>query len=245
MSTQPSKSSPSRSESQAGRRKMFATGAIGLRAMTAMAVAVLVGCNGWNASPAPPGYLPGWAEAKQSLETALGAWRDAPMPPPDPIETSGVIFVDKQRRPGQRLRSFAILGQSELEERPAVHGSIATRPGGVAPARPLQCPGAKPGLGLPPGGLRADFPLGTPDGRALGRDRDRPGREIGLVAETSSRSILATATRSRTGRFARPAFRHQTSVSIPAHGPQAAPTSPPAADAPSTPWSSRRWRIRA
>jgi hypothetical protein len=93
---------------------MFATGAIALRAMTAMAAA-LAGCNGWNASPAPPGYLPGWAEAKQSLASALGAWRDAPSPPPDPIDSSGVIFVDKQRRPGQRLRSFAILAQSELE----------------------------------------------------------------------------------------------------------------------------------
>ena len=80
-----------------------------------MAAAGLTGCNGWNASPTPPGYLPGWAEARQSLESALSAWRDAPSPLPDSIDSSAVIFVDKQRRPGQRLRSFAILGQSEIE----------------------------------------------------------------------------------------------------------------------------------
>ncbi len=80
-----------------------------------MAIAGLSGCNGRDASPTPPAYLPGWAEAKQSLESALIRWRDAPSPLPDSIDTSSVIFVDKQRGPGQRLRSFAILGQSEVE----------------------------------------------------------------------------------------------------------------------------------
>jgi hypothetical protein len=80
-----------------------------------MVAAGPAGCNGWNASPTSPGYLPGWAEARQSLESALSAWRDAPSPLPDSFDSPAVIFVDQQRRPGQRLRSFAILGQSEVE----------------------------------------------------------------------------------------------------------------------------------
>ncbi len=90
-------------------------GGLGIRTCWLMVAAGLTGCNGWNDSPPPPGYLPGWAEARQSLESALSAWRNAPSPLPDSLDSSAVIFVDKQRRPGQRLRSFAILGQSEVE----------------------------------------------------------------------------------------------------------------------------------
>jgi hypothetical protein len=85
---------------------------IGILTNWMMAAAGLTGCNG---SPPPPAYLPGWAEARQSLESALSAWRDAPSPLPDSFDSASVIFVDKQRPPGLRLRSFAILGQSEIE----------------------------------------------------------------------------------------------------------------------------------
>jgi hypothetical protein len=85
---------------------------IGILTNWMMAAAGLTGCNG---SPPPPGYLPEWAEARQSLESALSAWRDAPLPLPDSFDSASVIFVDKQRPPGLRLRSFAILGQSEIE----------------------------------------------------------------------------------------------------------------------------------
>ena len=73
------------------------------------------GCNLWSNLPTTPGYLPGWDEAKQSLTFALTAWRDAPSPLPESFDSASVMFVDKQRPPGKRLKSFAILGQSEIE----------------------------------------------------------------------------------------------------------------------------------
>ena len=59
--------------------------------------------------------MPDWEEARQSLESALIKWRDAPSPVPESLDSPSVMFVDKQRRPGQRLKSFAILGRSEVE----------------------------------------------------------------------------------------------------------------------------------
>jgi hypothetical protein len=73
------------------------------------------GCDGWNAAAHGPAFLPAWSEARQALESALAAWRDAPFPLPASIDSPAVKFVDKQRRPGQRLLSFEVLGQSEVE----------------------------------------------------------------------------------------------------------------------------------
>jgi hypothetical protein len=73
------------------------------------------GCRGWGGPPAEPLFLPGWSEARQALESALAAWRDAPSPLPASFDSPGVKFVDKQRRPDQRLVSFAILGQTDVE----------------------------------------------------------------------------------------------------------------------------------
>jgi hypothetical protein len=75
----------------------------------------LTGCDGGNGEGTTPGYLPGWAEARQALESALAAWRDAPSPLPVSFDSPAVKFVDKQRRPGQRLLSFEVLGRSEGE----------------------------------------------------------------------------------------------------------------------------------
>jgi len=88
---------------------------IGTLAWWAMLAAVLGGCRAWNDPPAAPGYLPDWSEARRALESALIAWRDAPAPLPASFDTDSVVFVDKQRRPDQRLRSFAILGQRDIE----------------------------------------------------------------------------------------------------------------------------------
>ena len=75
----------------------------------------LTGCDGGNGEGTPPGYLPGWAEARQDLDAALTAWRDAPAPLPPSLDSPTVKFVDKQRRPGQRLLSYEVLGRSEVE----------------------------------------------------------------------------------------------------------------------------------
>ncbi|HZW29125.1 MAG TPA: hypothetical protein VFF52_00355 [Isosphaeraceae bacterium] len=73
------------------------------------------GCDGRNDEGTSPGYLPGWAEARQALESALAAWRDAPSPLPASFDSPAVTFVDRRRRPGQRLLSFEVLGWSEVE----------------------------------------------------------------------------------------------------------------------------------
>ena len=64
--------------------------------------------------PGPAGYLPGWPEAR-ALTSALADWRDSPPPYPPCRPLNGVEFVDKQRKPDARLRSFAILGESDAE----------------------------------------------------------------------------------------------------------------------------------
>jgi hypothetical protein len=73
------------------------------------------GCDEGNADGTTPGYLPGWAEARQALDAALTAWRDAPSPLPPSLDSPTVKFVDKQRRPGQRLLSYEVLGRSAVE----------------------------------------------------------------------------------------------------------------------------------
>jgi hypothetical protein len=64
-----------------------------------------------------PGWMPGWDEARQSLESALTAWRDVPAaaPLPESFNTQAVKFIDKRRKPNQRLRAFEILSQTEVE----------------------------------------------------------------------------------------------------------------------------------
>ena len=42
-------------------------------------------------------------------------WRDTPSPHPYPWTFRGVQFVDQKRKPDQRLSSFQILGQTEIE----------------------------------------------------------------------------------------------------------------------------------
>jgi hypothetical protein len=59
--------------------------------------------------------MPGWEEARSSMVTVLSAWRDAPSPLPASFDTPSVMFIDKRRRPNQRLAAFEILGQTDVE----------------------------------------------------------------------------------------------------------------------------------
>jgi hypothetical protein len=99
-------------ESRAFPRPIRGLGALALLAMVAV---VAAGCDRWDHSPAEPGYLPDWTEARLALESALTAWRDARSPLPASFDSDSVKFVDKRRRPDQRLESFAILGRSDIE----------------------------------------------------------------------------------------------------------------------------------
>jgi len=72
------------------------------------------GCAARN-DDATPAFLPAWDEAKHALVSALSAWRDASSPLPASFNTRSVQFVDKRRRPQQRLLSFQILGQADVE----------------------------------------------------------------------------------------------------------------------------------
>ncbi|MFI5460160.1 MAG: hypothetical protein ACHRXM_32490 [Isosphaerales bacterium] len=89
-------------------------GRLGTLACWAALAANMAGCAASN-DAAAPGFLPGWDEARQALVSALSAWRDAPSPLPDSFNTRSVQFVDKRRRPNQRLRAFQILGQADIE----------------------------------------------------------------------------------------------------------------------------------
>jgi hypothetical protein len=77
--------------------------------------AITPGCDHWRQQPATPGFMPSWNEARQSLESALIAWREAPSPLSASSNTRSVQFVDRRRKPDQRLLGFEILGQSDIE----------------------------------------------------------------------------------------------------------------------------------
>jgi hypothetical protein len=91
------------------------SGALSRLACWSLIACGTAGCSAWDNGAAAPGYLPDWSEARLALESALTAWRDAPSPLPQSLDTPAVKFVDKQRRPGERLLSFAILGQTDAE----------------------------------------------------------------------------------------------------------------------------------
>jgi hypothetical protein len=74
-----------------------------------------IGCSPSDAEPRVPGYMPDWNEARSALESALSRWRDAASPPPASFDSPSVKFVDNERNPDRRLRSYQILGQTELE----------------------------------------------------------------------------------------------------------------------------------
>jgi hypothetical protein len=73
------------------------------------------GCSGRSRDAEEKRYMPTTAEARRALETVLNAWRDAPDPLPATFDTAGVKFVDRQRRPNQRLTRYEILGETGEE----------------------------------------------------------------------------------------------------------------------------------
>jgi hypothetical protein len=73
------------------------------------------GCDWRGGVPATPGFVPTWAEARHALELSLSTWRDAKSPLPGSFDIPAVQFVDQLRRPNQRLLSFQILRQTEIE----------------------------------------------------------------------------------------------------------------------------------
>lgn len=70
---------------------------------------------GCSSHPESPRYLPGWPESRAALVAALTDWRENPPPYAPSRELRGIVFADKQRKPDDRLRSFAVLGETEVE----------------------------------------------------------------------------------------------------------------------------------
>jgi hypothetical protein len=59
--------------------------------------------------------LPERAVARAAVEKSLGRWRDSLETKTSGPKSEQVVFVDQQRRPEQRLRAFALLGDYEHE----------------------------------------------------------------------------------------------------------------------------------
>ena|SRR5947209_1180420 len=78
-----------------------------LSVWTALAV-LAVGCGGRGD---PERYVPRPADAQAALAAALDAWKAGQ--PPGRLTTAGapVQVVDSHRRPGQRLKDYAVLGE--------------------------------------------------------------------------------------------------------------------------------------
>ncbi len=78
-------------------------------------LATIAGCERGDREAHTPAFVPSWAEARQSLDSSLSVWRDAPPPLPASFDIPGVQFVDGQRKPNQRLLSFQVLSQTDIE----------------------------------------------------------------------------------------------------------------------------------
>jgi hypothetical protein len=74
-----------------------------------------LGCERRDDDQATPAFMPSWTEARQALESSLSTWRDSPTPLSASPDIAGVQFVDRTRKPNQRLLSFQILGQTDIE----------------------------------------------------------------------------------------------------------------------------------
>jgi hypothetical protein len=93
---------------------------IGRRRLTIWAcgaamLASIAGCERGSGEAATPAFVPSWEEARQALESVLSTWRDAPSPLPASFGVHAVQYVDKRRKPDQRLLSFQVLGQTDIE----------------------------------------------------------------------------------------------------------------------------------
>ena len=68
-----------------------------------------------NAPPPSLSPLPDPLAARVAVEKSLANWRDSMATEMTPSKSEALVFVDQQRRPGQRLRAFAVLGDFDLE----------------------------------------------------------------------------------------------------------------------------------
>jgi hypothetical protein len=67
---------------------------------------------GTRTRPDSRDHLPDAREARRAVEECLQAWRSASQPDRTVSKIQPVMFVDQQRQPGQRLREFAVLGET-------------------------------------------------------------------------------------------------------------------------------------
>ncbi len=79
------------------------------------AVAVIFYETRPNSRPVSPTALPERPVARAAVEKSLGRWRDSLGSETTGLKSEQVVFVDQQRRPAQRLRAFALLGDFEHE----------------------------------------------------------------------------------------------------------------------------------
>ena len=59
--------------------------------------------------------LPDPEVARRAVECSLGSWQLSPDLATTSSPKSSIVFVDQQRRQGQRLRAYSLLGESESE----------------------------------------------------------------------------------------------------------------------------------
>lgn len=79
-----------------------------------LAVSICPSCRR-DSRPDPRGPLPDARVARRAVERSLEEWRDSPPLDLTTPKVRPVMFADQQRRPGQRLRDFAILGEAEAD----------------------------------------------------------------------------------------------------------------------------------
>jgi hypothetical protein len=79
--------------------------------LSGLALVICSSC-GTTSRPDPERYLPDPEAARRAVEESLEAWRQSPEIDNTSSKPRPVVFVDQTRKPGQRLREFAILGVS-------------------------------------------------------------------------------------------------------------------------------------
>jgi hypothetical protein len=79
--------------------------------LSGLALVICLSC-GTTSPPDPERYLPDPEAARRAVEESLEAWRQSPEIDNTSSKPRPVVFVDQTRKPGQRLREFAILGVS-------------------------------------------------------------------------------------------------------------------------------------
>jgi hypothetical protein len=75
--------------------------------------AAVIGCGSERSSFER--YIPDEDKARSALETALGAWQNGDAPGKIETPNYSVQVADSQRKPGQRLRDYQILGEAPAD----------------------------------------------------------------------------------------------------------------------------------